>query len=78
MKTSDSGLVFYVRLAGSLFLSWMIVSFGLSMLAVLGRTEDWVFEYRSWLMGGVYVLAAVVWIATMFLSRPRKPRSDKP
>lgn len=77
MKTADSGLVFYVRLAGSSFLCWMTISFGLSMFAVFARTEDWVLEYRNWLIGGIYFLGATVWIATMFLSRTRKPKPDK-
>jgi uncharacterized membrane protein YbhN (UPF0104 family) len=78
MKNSDSGIVFYVRLVGASFLCWMTISFGLSVLAMYARTEDWVLEYRYWLMGGIYFLGAVVWIATMVLSRLRKPKEVKP
>jgi hypothetical protein len=78
MKTSDSGLVFYVRLIGSSFLCWMTISFGLSIFVMFAKTEDWVLEYRSWLVSGIYFLGATVWIVTMVLSRPRKPKSEKP
>jgi hypothetical protein len=76
MKTSDPWIVFYIRLVSASLLCGLTIAFGLSMFAVLARTEDWVLEYPNWLMGCIYFLGGVVWIATMFLSRLRKPGSE--
>lgn len=37
----------------------------------LGATEDWVLIYRYWIVAGMYVVAAGVWIGFVLITKPR-------
>lgn len=47
------------------------------LFAELGKTRDWVLEYRDWISGGSIFIAFALWLGFVLITRPneKSPKS---
>jgi hypothetical protein len=70
------GIWFYLRLCIASALAGAVIHFFGYYFTEVGKTQDFVLEYRYWITAGIYLLAAAMWIGFMLFTKTPKAAFD--